>query len=192
MILFNSQKGNGPLQSEKLYTQGEVNELLKNKVDRTVLVRDTEEVAVTVDKQKLMDNITVAELVRKSNRILASITSHAFPVDLFPDVINVEEGRITLINRHFMSSNVHSVDIKDISNVFINRSFIFAQLVFISNTFEDNEIRMRNLRPKDAIYIRRIIEGMRIFESNHIDTSGYSKEDLISKLEELSTTEIVT
>jgi hypothetical protein len=90
-----------------------------------------------------------------------------------------------------LSSEVHSVDLKDISNIFINTAVFFAQLVIISNTFEDNEIRIKNLRPKEAVFIRRIIEGLRIFEKKQIDTSDYTKEELIAKLGELSTTGIV-
>ena len=123
---------------------------------------------------------------------MLSISSHGFPFDFFPSTINVEEGRITIINRNFLSSEVHSVDIKDISNIFINSIIFFSQLVIISKTFEENEIKIRNLRPREAIFVRRIIEGLRIFASNKIDTSSYTKEELIAKLEELSTTEIVT
>src|SRR4030043_831622 len=143
-----------------------------------------------VDKQKRADVRAVAKLVKKSNRILLSISSHAFPFDLFPDTINVEEGRITNINRRLLSSEVHSVDIKDIANIFINRTIFFSQLVIISKTFEDNEVRIRNLRPKEAVFVRRIVEGLRIFENKQIETSGYTEEELVAKLEELSTTEI--
>lgn len=73
----------------------------------------------------------------------------------------------------------------------INRTFFFSQLVIISKTFEENEVKIRNLWTDEAIYVRRIIEGLRTFESRKINTSAYSVEELISKLEELSTTEIV-
>ena len=144
-----------------------------------------------MDKQKRLDNKTVANLLKKSNRILVSISSHGFPFDLFPNTINIEDGRITIINRHFLSSEVHSVDIKNISNIFINTSIFFSQLVIISKTFEENEIRIRNLKTSEAIFVRRIIEGLRVFENKQIDTSNYTKEELITKLEKLSTTEIV-
>jgi len=149
-------------------------------------------VTQTVEVQKKLDTITVKNLVKKSNRILVSISSHAFFLDLFPDTINIEEGRITIINRHFLSSEVHSIDIKDISNIFINTTIFFSQLVIISKTFEENEVKIRNLRTSEAIYARRIIEGLRIFVSKQIDTSNYSADELIAKLAELSTTEIVT
>jgi hypothetical protein len=191
-IRKNDPHGSIAVWPEKTYTQQEVDTLLENKVDSpNSLAGKIEQETQTADKQLRHDDRVVANLVKRSNRILVTICSHAFPFDFFPDVINLEEGRVTIINRHMFSSEVHSVDLKDISNIFINRSIIFAQLVFISNTFEDNEIRIKNLLPKDAVYIRRIIEGMRILESNKIDTSVYSTESLISKLEELSTTKIV-
>jgi len=119
----------------------------------------------------------VAGLVKKSNRILVSIRSHKFPLDFFPDVINVEEGRVTVVTRdYFFSSHVHSVDIKDISNVFFNTTPFFAQLVIVSMTFTENEISIRNLWKKEAIFVRRIIEGLRIFKDKQIDTSVYSNK----------------
>src|SRR4030042_983134 len=143
-----------------------------------------------VDKQKRADVRAVAKLVKKSNRILLSISSHAFPFDLFPDTINVEEGRITIITRtFFLSARVHSVDIKDVSNIFVNVAPFFAQLVIISKTFEENEVRIKNLRKDEAVFARRIIEGLRIFENKRIDTSNYTVKELVAKLQELSTTE---
>ncbi len=179
-IKINNQRGNTTIWPEKLYTQHEVDDLLEK-----------EEIQ-TVGEQKRLDNRTVANLVKKSNRILVSISSHAFPFDFFPDTINVEEGRVTIIKRHLLSSEVHSIDIKDISNIFINTTIFFSQLVIISKTFEENEIKIRNLRNKEAVFVRRMIEGLRTFESKQIDTSGYTKEELLTKLQELSTTGIVT
>jgi len=149
--------------------------------------------AQIIENKVEADKNTVEGLVKKSNRILTTISSHAFPFDLFPDTLNIEEGRLTIITRSFFSSSqVHSVDLKDISNVLINTAPFFAQLVIVSKTFAKNEIRIKNLRKEEAIFARRIIEGLRIFESKQIDTSKYATEELILKLEELSTTEIVT
>lgn len=148
---------------------------------------------IKINNQKSLDDNVVAGLVKRSNRILMTLNSLGFPFDWFPDTINIEEGRITIIKRHFFfSSRVHSVDIKDISNIFINMAPFFAQIVIISKTFEENEIKIKYLRKNEAILARRIIEGLRIFVNRQIDTSTYSKEELISKLKELSTTKIVT
>ncbi len=189
----NNQKKNTTVWPEKLYTQNEVNDLLDKK--ENTLSFQAEEIKAetkTANKQKRLNKRKVANLVKKSNRILISISSHAFPFELFPDTINIEESRITIINRRFLSSEVHSVDIKDISNVFINQTVFFAQLVIISKTYEENEIKIRHLRNEEAVLARRIIEGLRVFENKQIDTFNYTKKELISKLKELSTTEIVT
>jgi len=68
----------------------------------------------------------------------------------------------------------------------------FTQLVIVSKTFAENEIRIRHLRKEEAVTARRIIEGLRIFENKQVDTSNYSTEELVAKLKQLSTTEIVT
>lgn len=152
-----------------------------------------EEEAQVINKKKRADSRAVAKLVKKSNRILVSISSHAFPFDLFPDTINVEEGRLTIITRtFFLFSRVHSVDLKNLSNIFVNVAPFFAQLIIISKTFEENEIKINWLRKDEAVFVRRIVEGLRLFESKRIDTSNYTVKELVSKLMELSTTEIVT
>jgi hypothetical protein len=186
-----NQSGSVNIRPEKLYTQNEVNELHKNWDDNRYQEREIKKETRAVDKRKRLNKRKVAKLVKRSNRILVSISSHALPFDIFPDVINIEEKRITVVSRYMFSSEVHSVDIKNISNVLINNSIIFSELVIISKTYEENEIKIRNLRTKDAVFARRIIEGLRIFENENIDTYDYTKKELIAKLEELSTTKIV-
>jgi hypothetical protein len=178
---------------EKLYTQQEVDNLFKKRGKNSSSQKTTiTEESQIANKQKRKDNKCVECLVRKSNRILASITTLGFPFKFFPDTINIEEGRITIIIRNFFfSSQVHSVDIKDISNVFINMAPFFAELVIVSNTYERNIVKKNYFRKSEAIYARRLIEGLRILKNNNIDTSTYTKRELIKKLEELSTTEIV-
>ena len=187
-----NQSGGVNIRPEKLYTQNEVDNLLEESEDGHHQAREIKREKWASNKRKRLNKRKVAKLVKKSNRILVSITSHALPFDLFPDILNIEEKRITIVNRHLFSSEVHSVDIKNISNILINNSILYSQLVIISKTFEENEIKIRNLRTKDAVFARRIVEGLRIFENENIDTSGYTKKELIAKLEELSTTEIVT
>lgn len=78
-----------------------------------------------------------------------------------------------------------------VSNIFVNVAPFSAQLVIISKTFEENEIKIKNLRKEEAVFVRRIIEGLRIFINKGIDTSNYSVKQLVDKLQELSTTKIV-
>lgn len=190
-IKINDQQKNVPILSNIPATKQEV-DALKKKVELLTKQEKVKTVKL-VETNKKEDGDLVDELVKKSNRILVSISTHRFPFDFFPNTINVEEERVTVIIRtFFLSSQVHSVDIKDISKVFINMAPFFAELVIFSKTFQANEVRMRYLRKNEAVFARRIIEGLRSFKEKKIDTSHFSKEELISKLEKLSTTEIVT
>jgi hypothetical protein len=129
----------------------------------------------------------VEDMVKNSNRVLLKISS-VFPFELFPTSIIAEDTRITIINRQLFSSQVHSVDVKNISNIFLDTSILFAELTIVSNTFAENEIVIDRLWKKEAILMRRIIEGLRMFISKDIDTTGYKVGELVNKLKELSTT----
>jgi hypothetical protein len=130
------------------------------------------------------DRQSVDDLVRSSNRCIVSISS-SFPWDLFPNTINVEESRVTFIFRQFMASQSHSVDIQDISNVFIESSFMFATLQIVSKTFVQNDIKIGNLNKNQAIKVRMIIEGLRTLRGHNLNTSSYKINELISKIEEM-------
>lgn len=132
----------------------------------------------------------VEDMVNNSNRILLKVSS-IFPWDFFPTSIIAEDTRVTIVNRQLFSSQVHSVDIKSISNVFLDTGIIFARLSIISNTFAENEIIIDRLWKKEAVLMRRIIEGLRAFVNKDIDTTVYTVEELVSKLKQLSTTRII-
>jgi hypothetical protein len=136
-------------------------------------------IKIESDKNKL------DELIRKSNRSIVSISS-VFPWSFFPNTIDVEESRVTFIFRQLFASQSHSVDIKDISNVFIESGFFFATLQIVSKTFVQNDIKIEYLKKKDAYRTRDIIEGLRTFIQNDINSSNYEIGDLVDKLNELN------
>jgi hypothetical protein len=83
------------------------------------------------------------------------------------------------------------VDIKDISNVFIQTSLFFASLQIVSRTFVQNDITIGHLDPKKAHRVQMIIEGLRTFSEHDIDTSNYEIRELIAKIEEFHTNKTV-
>jgi len=129
------------------------------------------------------DRQTVNDLIKMSNRCVYSI-SPQFPWNIFPNTIDIEEDRVTFTFRQFMASQSHSVDIKDISNVFIESSLISATLQVVSRTYIQNDIKIGHLNKKKAEKARRIIEGLRTFEEHNINTSNYGVDELITKIEE--------
>lgn len=114
-----------------------------------------------------------------------------FPWNIFPSSVNIEETRVNIIHRQFLASQVHSVDIENISNVFIDTFLFFTTLTIVSKTFEENNIKITNLRKEEADLARRLIEGLRMFIDRNIDTSKYSIKELINKLLGLSATKTV-
>lgn len=136
--------------------------------------------------KKEEDDQAVNDLIAKSNRCIISISS-LFPWDLFPNTINVEENRVTFIFRQFLASQSHSIEIKDISNVFIESSLLFATIQVVSRTYVQNDIKIGNLYKKKAYQVQRIIEGLRTFREYNINTSNYEIDELVAKIEEFHT-----
>lgn len=149
------------------------------------LLKETGKNEQTINEatKKEEDKQTVNDLIRKSNRCIISISS-LFPWNFFPNTIEVEESRVTFIFRQFLSSQSHSVDIKDISNVFIQSSLFFGTLQIVSRTFVQNDIKVGYLNRQKAYKVQMVIEGLRTFAENNIDTSNYEISELISKIEE--------
>lgn len=133
------------------------------------------------------DRQAVNDLVKKSNRLIISISS-LFPWGIFPSTIDVEESRVIFHFSQIFSSQSHSVDIKDISNVFIESSLFFATLQVVSRTYVQNDIKIGHLNKSKAEKVQRIIEGLRTFIEHNINTSNYKVDELISKIEEFHTT----
>ena len=130
-----------------------------------------------VDRQQMND------LVKKSNRCIITVSS-LFPWDLFPNTITVEESRVTFTFRQFLSSQSHSVEIKDISNIFIESSLFFATLQVVSRTYVKNDIKIGHLSRKKAQKVQQVIEGLRTLIENNINTSNYEIDELLAKIEE--------
>lgn len=182
---------------EKLHTQEDTDKKdskairetdhAKDDVNKTPETKGIEQYAKEQTMRVANDRQMVDELVRKSNRSIITISS-TFPWNLFPNTIDVEESRVTFIFRQFMTSQSHSVDIKDISNVFIESGFIFATLQVVSRTFVQNDIKINYLNKKQAAKVKRVIEGLRTFSNSNIDTSNYEVNDLVNKLYELNIT----
>lgn len=154
-----------------------------SKKDQELAQSGINEHTKNIATKKEDDTKIVSDLVIKSNRSIMSLSSK-FPWDLFPNTIDVEESRVTFRFRQFLSSQSHSVDIKDISNVFLESSMLFSTLQVVSRTFIQNDIKIGNLDNTKAKKIQRIIEGLRTFTENNINTSNYEVDELIAKIEE--------
>jgi hypothetical protein len=145
-----------------------------------------EDVQTFSQEQHAKDKLLTEEMLRKSNREVLSIST-VFPWDLFPTIIRIQENKVSFIFHQFMTSQEQDVDIKDISNTYLEQSFLFARLKIISNTFANEPVIIDHLRKKDAVRARMYIQGLQLFNQQNIDTSDYEIEELIQKLEKLQT-----
>ena len=165
---------------QTLYTRVDVD---KQPTDQALKEEGKNEQMINEATKKEEDKQTVSDLIKKSNRRIISISS-LFPWDFFPNTIEVEESRVTFIFRQLLSSQSHSVDIKDISNVFIQSSLFFAKLQNVSRTFVQNDITIGHLEKNKAQRVQMVIEGLRTFAEHSIDTSNYEINELTAKIEE--------
>ncbi len=134
---------------------------------------------------------TIRRLREKSNRTIATISS-VFPFDFFPNTIEVEENKINVILRQFFGcSRTHSIDMRDIANIFIETAPFFATIRITTRNFVENDVTIQWLKRREAIYARNIMEGLRIFSQERVDTSKYELSDLVKRLEDLSTIKIM-
>ncbi len=182
------KKLNFQREQARMDNTGILNGEFVSKKDQDLAISGKNEQTKNTGAKKEADRQILNDLVKKSNRSIVSISS-LFPWTLFPNTIEVEESRVTFIFRQFLSSQSHSVDIKDISNVFIESSLFFATLQVVSRTYIQNDIRIGNLNKTKARKVLRIIEGLRTFAENNINTSDYEIDEIISKIEELHTHE---
>ncbi len=164
--------------AEKLEKENNSKEKAKNQMQSGIDAHTR-----TAAEKNEADKQMVNDLVKKSNRRIISISS-SFPWSFFPDTIEVEESRITFKFSQFLSSQSHSVEIKDISNVFIESSMFFATLQVVSRTYVQNDIKIGHLNKTKALLVQKIIEGLRTFSEHNINTSNYEIDELISKIGE--------
>lgn len=180
------RKDNNRREAYTLTSNEQVIHTISENEDKDILQGGIDDHARSSALKDEVDRQMVNDLVRKSNRKIISISS-GFPWTLSPNSIDVEESRVTFKFSQFLSSQSHSVEIKDISNVFIESSMFFASLQVVSRTYVQNDIKIGYLNKKKAIKVQRIIEGLRTFSEHNINTSNYEINELISKIGEFHT-----
>lgn len=124
------------------------------------------------------------DLIDKTQPLLRIRTS--IPLDPFPNEIVIDANKVSIIYRYFFASeNIHSVFIKDISDVLVETSLIFSTLKIVDVGFTENSIDINYLKTKDALKARRIIQGLVVAQKNGIDLSKCEQSEIADKVEEL-------
>jgi len=95
------------------------------------------------------------EVVEKSQKVLMCIKA-TFPFELFPDVLTIDENKVTLFCREPGYENVHGVFIENITYVTVDTSFIHSTLNITDSTSErfPKILSIHHLKKDDAFRAR--------------------------------------
>ncbi|MBP6881999.1 MAG: hypothetical protein KBC15_00405 [Candidatus Levybacteria bacterium] len=109
-----------------------------------------------------------------------------FPFDLFPDQLSIEANQINFSKKSFFSTyHIQSIPIKNVADVLLQTSIVFASLKIIDSSYIENSIKIDFLNRAEACKARRIIQGLVIAMKNGIDTSKIKVTELAQKVEKI-------
>lgn len=129
------------------------------------------------------------KLVEQSKAPLLKVQT-AVPLNPFPNKVIVDINKVTIIYKYFfLSKQVHSVFVKDISDVLVETSLFFSTLKIIDVGYTDNSIDINYLSTDDAVRARKVIQGLIVAHKHGLDLSKYEHPDLVEKLAELGKAE---
>ena len=133
------------------------------------------------DKKELQK---LDKLVTESNRIIYEVES-AFPFQLFPDRLIIDENKITLIRKHLLFKRVYPIPYDNIATVRVNRTILFASLEFEVTRFTDPPSTLTHLNPSKAAKAKRYITGIMQAKKEDIDLTKLGLNDLRTRLEKI-------
>jgi hypothetical protein len=97
-------------------------------------------------------------------------TKAVFPFDFFPDQVIIDPNKVNLIRKSFfLTEKLHSIPIKNITDVYVQTAPIFASLHIMDNSVANNVIIVKYLWKKDAERVRRVIQGLMDAAKHEVD-----------------------
>lgn len=130
--------------------------------------------------------IELTQTIDKSHEILVQATT-VFPFTLFPDAITLDRAKLTIAHREFFwTAEVMSIRIEDILNVTADVGPFFGSLKIFTRFFAtDKPYTISFLRRKDALRLKRVLQGYIIALQKEIDCSSMPTKDLAQMLGDL-------
>lgn len=123
------------------------------------------------------------DLISKSENVLLKVRNI---IPFFTDELVIEASKITVIKRpFFFSEKIHSISIKDVTDVYIETAPFFANINIIDANFSETTIRINWFWKNNAERARRIITGLMETAKEEIDLKQLSDVNLGEKLEEI-------
>lgn len=131
----------------------------------------------------------LSNLIDKSSLTLFKCAAE-WPFDLFPDEVTVEPTQINIKRKSFfLTESIVSIPIKNVADVVIQTSILFASLNIVDKSFTQNTVTVEYLNRADAEKARRIIQGLVVASKEGIDLLKLDLTNLKMKLEEIGQAE---
>lgn len=134
--------------------------------------KDNQGASVNKHEQKLRD------VVRESHTILAK-ASAVFPLQLFPDRVNIDRHKLTIIHREFFGiEKTVSVPIENIKNVEADFGPFFGSVKITSDLFINNTQTVHYLRRSEAKMLQKLVQGAVVAQREAIDLNKIEVKQL--------------
>ena len=130
-------------------------------------------------------------IVNASNVILFR-TSSVFPFDFFPDEISIDECKVNIVyHEFFLTEDIHSVTIDMIKDIKIEHGPFLATLKIVPDGYPGQLLEVHNLKRKDAIKARLIIQGLIVARKEGFDPAKITISNFVNRIQSLGSTHLV-
>lgn len=138
------------------------------------------------DNQKQKVAQELVEAIGGSYDVLLRVTT-VFPLTLFPDTITIDRTKLTITHRDFFKvGEALSINIEDILNVTAGVGPFFGTIKISTRFFDpDKPYVVYKLWRKDALRIKRILQGYIIALQKGVDCTSLPTRELARLLDEL-------
>lgn len=171
-VIFDSQRNEGTGEKGGLSRQVQMNDF--NSQEDEKKSQDDHQ-----DHVKKFDSV-----VQGTNKVLLNVKA-VFPFDFFPDRIIIDPNKVNVVRKSFfLTEKLHSISIKNITDVYVQTAPFFASLHIMDNAVADNVIIVKYLWKKDAEKARRVIQGLIEASKHEVDIHTVSEGDRLDHVRE--------
>jgi hypothetical protein len=124
-------------------------------------------------------------VVRESHTILVKAHS-VFPFQLFPDGINIDRHKLTIIRRQFFGIEQKvSVPLENVKNIEADLGPFFGSVIITSDLFINNIQKVEFLWRDDAKKVQKLVQGAVVAQAEGIDLNKIETKQLRTLLIDL-------
>lgn len=157
----------------------------RNRIGNTTVYRYNEKLKNNqrTDEQKELQKLN--RVAKRATRVLFQART-AYPFDLFPDEIVIDENQVNVSHRRFFyTQDIDSVLISQIKDVTVSTSIVFCSLTIQLLLPSSQPLKLDFLWPQDAHEARRLIQGLMAIQKEDIELSKIETKVLKDRLRDI-------